>query len=691
MKKIGMKFVAKLTNIGASLQTPIAILPAAGLLLAFGTIFTSQSFLSMMPVMKNPASERIFSVALQCGNIIFSNLPLIFCAGVAIGLTNDAGVAALSSIVGYLIMCVTMGGTLGVNQKMIQSSNAYANILGIPTLQTGVLGGIIIGVMVSYIYNKFYNVKLPTAFAFFAGKRSVPIITAFAGFAMGLILCVIWPPIQSGINWLSDSIANSSAIFAGFMFGFVERLTIPFGMNHIWWPTFWLQAGSYVSKAGQTIHGDQLIFFAQLADNAKITAGTFMNGEFILKMFSMPAAALAMYKCAYPENKKRVAGIMLSGAITAFVAGVTEPLEFLFIFTAPVLFLIHAVITGLGFAIANLVGAHLGLSFSGGFFDYLFFNVLTNRTNWWIIIPVGIVFFGLYYFLFTLAITKFNLKTTGREDKESQESLLEDASQSNDDGLSSSQLIMEIIKNLGGKNNIQNVNACYSRLRVDVGDISLVNKAAFNRLGASGVTAVGNNVQVIYGNKAPAIKDDVLKMINGEKIGDPGLYVEKAKTKSINIENLNHVVSPFTGRYIALKDIPDQVLSNKTLGDGYGVTLTKGKIVAPINGKVTTVFPTKHALGFIDSDGNEVLLHIGIDTVNLKGEGFKIPIKEGDKVTAGQDIAEVDLNVLKDHHLLPISVMIFTNLNKQKYFVYPEKTKGVESGEKGILSIKSIN
>lgn len=691
MKKLGMKFVAKLTNIGASLQTPIAILPAAGLLLAFGTIFTSQSFLAMMPFMRNPASERIFNVALQCGNIIFSNLPLIFCAGVAIGLTNDAGVAALSSIVGYLIMCVTMGGTLGVNDKMVQSSNAYANILGIPTLQTGVLGGILVGVMVSYIYNKFYDVKLPTAFAFFAGKRSVPIITAFAGFAMGLVLCLVWPPIQGGINWLSDAIANSSSIFAGFMFGFVERLTIPFGMNHIWWPTFWLQAGSYVNKAGQTIHGDQLIFFAQLADNAKITAGTFMNGEFILKMFSMPAAALAMYKTAYPKNKKRVGGIMLSGAITAFVAGVTEPLEFLFIFTAPVLFLIHAVITGLGFSVANLVGAHLGLSFSGGFFDYLFFNVLTNRTNWWIIIPIGIVFFGLYYFMFKFAIEKFNLKTTGREDESIESENNADASETSGE-ISNVKLISSIIKNLGGKNNIQNINACYSRLRVDVNDISKVNRSSFTNLGASGVTSVGNNIQIIYGNKAPAIKDEVLKMLRGESIASSSLLNSKEEqTNSENIDALNDVVSPFTGQFIELSKIPDEVLSKKTLGDGYGVYLSDGKIIAPISGKVTTVFPTKHALGFTDNFGNEVLLHIGIDTVNLKGKGFNILIKPGDNIVKGQKIAEVNLDIIKENNLSPISVMIFTNLSKERYTVKPLETNKVKAGEENILTINSAN
>lgn len=510
MKNLAMKFVNKLTNIGGSLQTPIAILPAAGILLALGTIFTSQSFLDMMPIMDNPTLTHIFNVCLQCGSIIFGNLPLIFAAGVAIGLTNNDGVAALSAIVGYLIMNVTIGGILNVTPEMLETSRAYTSILGIPTLQTGVLGGIFIGVLASAIYNRFYKVELPQALAFFAGKRSVPIITAFAAFFLGIVMCFVWPPIQDGINALSATISNMNSAAAGFMFGFVERLTIPFGMNHVWWPTFWLQAGEYVNQAGQVVNGDQLIFFAQLADNVPLTAGTFMNGLFVLKMFSMPAAAFAMYKCARPENRKKVAGIMLSGAITSFVCGITEPLEFCFIFAAPVLFLIHAVIAGLGFAAMNLLGAHLGLSFSGGFLDYLFFNVLTNRSNWWIVIPVGIALFAIYYFLFTFAIKKWNLKTPGREAKK--ETDVDDVA------ISDTELITKVIEALGGSSNIVHVNACYSRLRVDVHEVSKVDKDAFTNLQASGVSILGKNIQVIYGMKAVAMKEGVLAMMKGATI-----------------------------------------------------------------------------------------------------------------------------------------------------------------------------
>lgn len=680
MKNLAMIFVNKLTNIGGSLQTPIAILPAAGILLALGTIFTSQNFLDMMPIMDNPTLTHIFNVCLQCGSIIFGNLPLIFAAGVAIGLTNNDGVAALSAIVGYLIMNVTIGGILNVTPEMLETSRAYTSILGIPTLQTGVLGGIFIGVLASAIYNRFYKVELPQALAFFAGKRSVPIITAFAAFFLGIVMCFVWPPIQDGINALSATISNMNSAAAGFMFGFVERLTIPFGMNHVWWPTFWLQAGEYVNQAGQVVNGDQLIFFAQLADNVPLTAGTFMNGLFVLKMFSMLAAAFAMYKCARPENRKKVAGIMLSGAITSFVCGITEPLEFCFIFAAPVLFLIHAVIAGLGFAAMNLLGAHLGLSFSGGFLDYLFFNVLTNRSNWWIVIPVGIALFAIYYFLFTFAIKKWNLKTPGREAKK--ETDVDDVA------ISDTELITKVIEALGGSSNIVHVNACYSRLRVDVHEVSKVDKDAFTNLQASGVSILGKNIQVIYGMKAVAMKEGVLAMMKGATItGESISSVQGDINISEDPKALEQLVSPYTGIIMPITAVPDEVFKSRAMGDGFAVDLNNGEITSPINGTVISIFPTKHAISLVDTKKNEVLLHLGLDTVNLNGEGFTLHVEAGDSVTAGQKLADVDLKLLKEKQISAISPVIFTNLDSSKYEIKIKTNGSVAKGQKSLFEI----
>ncbi|EOH91770.1 PTS transporter subunit IIABC [Enterococcus pallens] len=678
MKNYFMKFVNKLTNIGGSLQTPIAILPAAGLLLALGTIFTNPAFVEMIPFAQNQTFANIFGVLLSTGNIIFANLPLIFAAGVAIGLTNNDGVAALSAIVGYLIMNVTIGGTMGITAEMVAESNMYVEILGIPTIQTGVLGGIIIGVLASAVFNKFHDVELPQALSFFAGKRCVPIITAFASLFLGFLMILIWPPIQVGINNLSNFIVNLNPGFSGFMFGFIERLTIPFGMNHVWWPTFWLQAGEYVNKAGQLVVGDQLIFFSQLSDGVPITAGNFMNGLFVLKIFSMPAVALAMYHTANKEQRGKVYGILVSAAITSLVAGVTEPLEFLFIFTAPALFLVYAVVTGLGFAVMNLLGAHLGLSFSGGLLDFLFFNLLTSRTHWWLLIPVGLAFAAINYFLFRFAILKFDLKTPGRTKESEKKTLSSRVYDGNQ--------ITNIIQALGGKANIKNVNACYSRLRVDVENAEMVDKDIFAaELEASGVSVLGKNIQIIYGNKAVGIKEAVLAKLRGE---EAAAVVEAApvQAKAGDPEKLLTIVSPATGRLVPLGEVPDEVFASKAMGDGFAVDPQDSIIYAPVSGKVTGIFPTKHAISLLDNAGNEVLLHIGLDTVNLEGEGFRLQVAEGDVVHQNEVLAELDTETIKAKGYSLMTLVIFTNLDKERYQVQLKKDL-VKAGEGNLLKL----
>lgn len=678
MKNYFLKFVNKLTSIGGSLQTPIAILPAAGLLLALGTIFTNPAFVEMIPFAQNQTFANIFGVLLSTGNIIFANLPLIFAAGVAIGLTNNDGVAALSAIVGYLIMNVTIGGTMGITAEMVAESNMYVEILGIPTIQTGVLGGIIIGVLASAVFNKFHDIELPQALSFFAGKRCVPIITAFASLFLGFLMILIWPPIQVGINNLSNFIVNLNPGFSGFMFGFIERLTIPFGMNHVWWPTFWLQAGEYVNKAGQLVVGDQLIFFSQLSDGVPITAGNFMNGLFVLKIFSMPAVALAMYHTANKEQKGKVYGILVSAAITSLVAGVTEPLEFLFIFTAPALFLVYAVVTGLGFAVMNLLGAHLGLSFSGGLLDFLFFNLLTSRTHWWLLIPVGLIFAAINYFLFRFAILKFDLKTPGRTKETEKKGLSKRIYDGNQ--------ITNIIKALGGKANIKNVNACYSRLRVDVEDAEIVDKDIFAaELEASGVSVLGKNIQVIYGNKAVGIKEAVLAKLRGEDVM-PEVEAAPAQSNSANPETLLTIVSPATGRLVPLAEVPDEVFASKAMGDGFAVDPQDNIIYAPISGKVAGIFPTKHAISLIDDEGNEVLLHIGLDTVNLEGEGFRLQVAEGDVINQNEVLVELDTEKIKAKGYSLMTLVIFTNLDKDRYHVQLEKDQ-VKAGEGNLLKL----
>ncbi|WP_195854131.1 PTS transporter subunit IIABC [Aerococcus tenax] len=683
MKDKLMQAVNKLTSIGGSLQTPIAILPAAGLLLALGTVFTNPAFLEVLPFAENQVMLNIFNVLKETGNIVFGNLPLIFAAGVAIGLSNNDGVSALSAIVGYLIMNVTIGGVLSVTPEMVADSNMYVNMLGIPTIQTGVLGGIIIGVLASSVFNRFHDLELPPALSFFSGKRSVPIITAFSAVFLGIIMAIIWPPIQIGINNLSNFIVNLNVGFSGFMFGFIERLTIPFGMNHVWWPTFWLQAGEYINNAGQTINGDQLIFFSQLSDGVPITAGNFMNGLFVLKIFSMPAIALAMYNTAYDDQKKKIYGILTSAALTSIVAGVTEPLEFLFIFVAPGLFLVYAVVTGLGFTVMNLLGAHLGLSFSGGLLDFAFFNLLTVRTHWWILIPVGLMFFAINYYLFKFAILKFDYKTPGRSDKKESANATDKSKDYTDD------FIKNIVIGLGGSENIKNVNACYSRLRVDVVDTDLVDKDVFtDYLNASGISLLGKNIQVIYGNQAVSIKEEVLSYLRGQE----SMYEFKKDTTSkeqVESEKLTTLKAPAKGKLMVLDDVPDEVFSSRAMGDGFAIEIDDNIVVAPVSGKIESIFPTKHAIAIVDEYNNEVLLHIGLDTVNLNGEGLRVNIEPGDYVEQGQVILELDNEFIKKSGYSLISPIIFTNMDKKKYKISIDNHRVVQRNDENIVEVKN--
>ncbi len=482
-----MKGFGILQKIGKALMTPVALLPAAGLLLAFG-----QENVLNIPIMA------------QAGGVIFANLPLLFAVGVGIGLAGGDGVAALASIVAFLIMNITMGSVAGVTAEMAATNPAYAEILGIPTLQTGVFGGIIAGIIGATMYNKFYKIELPPFLGFFAGKRFVPIVTAFLAFAVGLVMPTLWQPIGVGLSKLSYLALEGNTHVATFVFGVIERSLIPFGLHHIFYSPFWFQFGEYTNHAGQLIQGDQAIFMAQLQDNVKLTAGKFMTGKFPFMMFGLPAAALAMYHEARADKKKLVGGILFSAALTAFLTGITEPIEFLFLFVAPVLFGIHAIFAGLSFMVMDWLGVRIGMTFSGGLIDFTLFGVLPNKTAWWLVIVFGLCLAVVYYFMFRFAIRKFDLKTPGRELEELEEEVKLD-------GHEKAVLILDA---LGGKENIKSIDACITRLRVNVNDTAKVNDAELKQLGAAGVLKIGKDgVQAIFGTKAEGIKDDIKKLL----------------------------------------------------------------------------------------------------------------------------------------------------------------------------------
>lgn len=499
-----------LQKVGKAIMLPIAILPAAGLLLGIGNALQNPDMVARLTFLSNPVVSKIAMVMEAAGGIVFDNLSLLFAVGVAIGLAGGDGVAGLAAIVGYFVMNVSMKSLLDITPEKVAANMSYATLQGIPTLQTGVFGGIIIGVTAAVLYKKFFTIELPPYLGFFAGKRFVPIITAVTSLIIGAILIFIWPPIQSGLNTLSSAMIESNLTLTTFFFGLIERSLIPFGLHHIFYSPFWYEFGEYITKTGELVRGDQKIFFAQLKDGVPLTAGAFMTGKYPFMMFGLPAAALAIYHEARPESKKIVSGLMLSGALTAFLTGITEPLEFSFLFVAPVLFAVHAVFAGLSFMTMQLLGVKIGMTFSGGLIDYLLFGVLQHRTPYWLVIPVGLCLAVIYYFGFRFAIRKFNLRTPGREDTSATGNAAVPQAASADE------LPRGILNALGGKENIGSLDACITRLRVQVKDSSNVDKDKLKELGAAGVLEVGNSVQAIFGTRSETIKTQIHELIKQE-------------------------------------------------------------------------------------------------------------------------------------------------------------------------------
>ncbi|MCP3033406.1 glucose-specific PTS transporter subunit IIBC [Halobacillus sp. A1] len=649
-----------LQKVGKALMTPVALLPAAGILLAFGTSFAQDDFTDRVPFFTTPWIMTLLEVMAEAGGVVFDNLPLLFAVGVAIGLAKGDGVAGLAAIIGYLIMNVVMG-VLGNVDSDMTSDPAYAEVLGIPTLQTGVFGGIIVGIMAAALYNRFFKIELPQFLGFFAGKRFVPIVTAFSAIFLGMIMLVLWPFAQNGLNALSHLMLEGNQTISAFFFGVIERSLIPFGLHHIFYSPFWFEFGTYENAAGEIIRGDQTIFFEQLSDGVEFTAGTFMVGKFPFMMFGLPAAALAIYHTAKPERKKVVGGIMLSAALTSFLTGITEPLEFSFLFVAPVLFGIHAVFAGLSFMTMEILNVKIGQTFSGGLIDFILFGILPNRTDWWWVIIVGLIFSVIYYFGFRWAILKFNLATPGREDE---------AVDADGDRGEVDDKPFEILEAMGGEKNISYLDACITRLRVSVHDKGNVNKDRLKKLGASGVMEVGNNIQAIFGPVSDTLRGQMQDIIDGktprkreEKVDES---TKEAGAVAPVAEGDLDFVSPIKGKVLPITEVPDQVFSGKMMGDGFAIEPIDGKIVSPINGKVLNVFPTKHAIGLQADNGMEILIHIGIDTVKLKGEGFTSYVEEGSEVKQGQTLMEVDLDYVSTNATSIITPIIFTNLNEDQ-------------------------
>ncbi|OMD78460.1 MULTISPECIES: glucose-specific PTS transporter subunit IIBC [Paenibacillus] len=686
------KLFGVLQRVGKALMLPVAILPAAGLLLGIGNMLVNPDFLQYVPALENHVVQAVANVLMNSGQIVFDNLALLFAVGVAIGLAGGEGVAGLAAIIGFLVMNITMGTVIGVNDYVLsQGDFSYASVLGIPTLQTGVFGGILVGILASAMYKRFFKIELPSYLGFFAGKRFVPIMTAVTALILGLLLTIVWPPIQHGLNYVSQSMIDTNKTLAAFIFGTIERSLIPFGLHHIFYSPFWYEFGTYVDKAGELVRGDQRIFMQQLRDGVDFTAGTFTTGKYPFMMFGLPAAALAIYHEAKPQNKKIVGSLMISAALTSFLTGITEPLEFSFLFVAPLLFAVHAVFAGLSFMTMHILDVKIGMTFSGGFIDFVLFGIIPNRTAWWLVIPVGLVLALIYYFGFRFVIRKFNLMTPGREEdtNEEEEVNTESVSRAGDD------LPRNILSALGGKENITHLDACITRLRVEVKDKAGVDKNRLKKLGASGVLEVGNNVQAIFGTRSDTIKSQIQDVINGKTpaasaapvVVAPEPEEEQQAGEAGEAIIKEDIVSPVNGELLDITEVPDPVFSQKMTGDGFAFLSGDGKIASPVYGKVFNVFPSKHAIGIMSDGGKEVLVHIGVNTVKLKGQGFTVLVEEGDLVAAGQPIMEVDLEYVKAHAPSVISPVIFSNLPEGSSVTLKKPGK-VSIGDQDIITIQ---
>lgn len=677
-------FFGQLQRVGKALMLPVAILPAAGILLALGNAMHNEQLVSLAPWLKHEVFVILSTIMESAGQVVFDNLPLLFAVGTALGLAGGDGVAALAALVGYLIMNATIGKVMHISidqifsfadgAKTLSQANKlpqHALILGIPTLQTGVFGGIIMGALAAWCYNKFYNITLPQFLGFFAGKRFVPIVTSLVAIVTGVVLAFVWPPIQEGLNDLSNFLLNKNLVLTTFIFGIIERSLIPFGLHHIFYAPFWFEFGSYVNQAGEVVRGDQRIWMAQMKDGVEFTAGAFTTGKYPFMMFGLPAAAYAIYRQARPERKKIVGGLMLSAALTSFLTGITEPLEFSFLFVAPILYVLHVLLAGTSFLVMHLLDVKIGMTFSGGFIDYILYGLLNwDRTHALYVIPVGIVYAIIYYFLFTFVIKHMNLKTPGREDEvaETRDTSVE-------------RLPFDVLDAMGGKDNVKHLDACITRLRVEVLDKAKVDVNALKELGAAGVLEVGNNMQAIFGPKSDQIKHDMARIMKGE-ITSPSQTTVSEEDEAVHIDGSRSVtiVAPCDGEVIPLSEVPDQVFSGGMMGDGVGFIPRQSEIVAPFHGKVKALFPTKHAIGIESTDGVELLIHIGIDTVKLNGEGFESFVKVGDEVAEGQLLMKVDLEYLQQHAPSIVTPMIVTNLGERQIEV--EDVKEVEKGQR---------
>lgn len=665
------KIFGVLQRVGRSFMLPIALLPIAGLLLGIGSSFTNPTTIETYHL-QNVITEggvlyTLLDIMSKTGSAVFDNLALLFAMGVAIGMAKkEKEVAALSGAIGFLVMNTAISALIRAKGGVeAMAANSTASVLGITTLQTGVFGGILVGLGVAALHNRFYKIRLPQVLSFFGGTRFVPIVSAVTYLAVGVLLFFVWPVVQTGIAKLGNLVLSSG--YAGtWIYGTIERALIPFGLHHVFYMPFWqTELGGSMRIDGVTVTGAQNIFFAELASKStqvfSVSATRFMAGKFPFMIFGLPAAAYAMYRTARPVKKKLVGSLLLSAALTSMLTGITEPLEFTFLFVAPAMYAVHCVLAGLSYMLMHILNVGVGMTFSGGIIDLTLFGILqgNQKTHWLWIPAVGLVYAVVYYFVFYWMITKLDLRTPGREPDDAAPKLYtrndlnrEKASRAAG-GKSQDTISALILTGLGGLENLSDLDCCATRLRVTVQDPDKVSDSMLKASGASGVLRKGNGVQVIYGPQVAVIKSALDEFLESPQAAHAAELANQDASPEPNTPEPSQagqsqlLHAHMNGKVVPLEQVPDEAFSGKVLGDGCAIEPTDGKLYAPCDGVIDTVFDTCHAVNMRSDQGAELLLHVGIDTVKLGGKYFTAHVQDGQQVKTGDLLLSFDADKIR--------------------------------------------
>ncbi len=707
-----------LQRVGRSFMLPIALLPVAGLLLGIGSSFTNITMLEAYHLtgVIYPGSPiyTLLDIMNQCGSAVFNNLALLFAMGVAIGMAKrEKDVAALSGAIAYLVMNTAISAMITARGGVdAMPANSTTSMLGITTLQMGVFGGIVVGLGVAALHNRFYKIQLPQVLSFFGGTRFVPIISTAVFLVVGIVMFFVWPIVQTGIAALGALVLGSGYI-GTWIYGIIERALIPFGLHHVFYLPFWqTEMGGSAVINGQTIFGAQNIFFAELANSSNVehfsvSATRFMAGKFPFMIFGLPGAALAMYRTARPEKRGVAGGLLISAALTAMLTGITEPIEFTFLFVAPLMYAVHCVYAGLSYMLMHIFNVGVGMTFSGGIIDLTLFGIMQGnaKTSWIWVVIVGIVYFFVYYFTFYFMITKMDLKTPGREADDEETKLFTrsdfkaktgigpDGKPSGSGGFKDPTSAL-ILKGLGGKKNLSDVDCCATRLRVTVVDSDKVSDALLKQSGASGIIHKGNGVQVIYGPQVAVIKSNLedfmdtpeADLVDSADMGGGAPAAEKPKTSQKKLKD-STLAAHMNGTVVPMEKVEDEAFSQCILGQGVAVEPSEGFLYSPVDGVVEQVFDTKHAIGLLADDGADVLLHIGIDTVKLEGKYFTTRVAQDQRVKKGDLLISFDIDAIKKAGYKVTTPMIIANTDEYSA-IKPLLSGGDVSVGTPILEVK---